>query len=523
MLNLLLDQTSAKSPLKVALIFEEKTYTYADLSRLTQGLAASLCQRGINSGDRVAFLLRNGLEIVLSYYACFKIGAVAVPLNIRFDAELLSYALNHSDARVLISEPELFARIEKIRPSLPGVELYYLTSGHAEFDGVSAFADLLNATFDPDLMPVLEESCPAAILYTSGTTGLPKAVIHSHASLTAATKIQIEQVAISSGDTTLIIFPICYLIGFGSQILPFHSCGATCVLLPNFEPRLALEAIQIHQPTKTYGFPQLYNDLVNYPEAGHYDVRSLNFCFSAGEAIAVAIQERFQRIFGVEITEGCGMTELQIYSMNPPYSKKKVGSIGRPIAGMEVLLIDDFGRPVSGAGKIGEMIVHGGSMTAGYWRDPELTARTIREGWFHTGDLAYTDEEGFYWFVSRKSEIIKHQAGLVSPIEVEGVLYQHPSVLQAGVIGLPDQFGSERVQAHVIVKQSSARVTERQLIDFTAIHLPAYKMPAQIVFTDNLPHGPTGKIDRKTLRANAIRQFDEASDLGNHGSVAQRR
>ena len=131
-------------------------------------------------------------------------------------------------------------------------------------------------------------------------------------------------------------------------------------MLPYFEPGLALEAIQIHQPTKTYGFPQLYNDLVNYPEAGQYNVLLLNFCFAAGEAIAVAIQERFKRIFGIEITEGCGMTELAISSMNPPYNKKRIGSIGRPIAGMEVSLMDDFGRPVSGAGEIGEMIVHGG-------------------------------------------------------------------------------------------------------------------------------------------------------------------
>ena len=506
MLNLLLDDTSAKYPHKVALIFEDKAYTYADLSRLTQGLAACLLQRGIKPGDRVAFLLPNCLEIVLCYYACFKIGAIVVPLNIRFHTELLKYSLTHSGARVLISEPELFARIEKIRSSLPEIEQYYLTSGHSEFGGLQPFADLLKGTLDPDLLPELEESSAAAIYYTSGTTGLPKAVIHSHASLTQATQIQINQVAISSEDTTLIMFPICYLIGFGSQVLPFQSRGGVCVLLPYFEPRLVLEAIQTHKPTKIYGFPQLYNELVNYPEAGQYNIRSLNFCFSAGEAIPVAIQERFKRIFGVEITEGCGMTELQIYSMNPPYGKKKIGSIGRPIAGMEVSLQDDSGRPVSRAGEIGEMLVHGGSMTAGYWRDPELTARNIRDGWFHTGDLAYKDEEDFYWFVSRKSEIIKHQAGLVSPVEVEGVLYGHPSVREAGVIGVPDRFGHELAQAYVVLKKSSAPVTERQLIDYAAMHLPAYKVPCQIILTENLPCGPTGKIDRKTLRETALNE-----------------
>jgi long-chain acyl-CoA synthetase len=500
MLNLLLDEVSAKFPDKVALIFEQKTYTYADLCQLTRALAASLLQRGISSGDRVAFLLPNCLEIVLCYYACFKIGAIAVPLNLRFQAELLKYALTHSGARVLISEPELFVKIEKIRPTLAGIEQYYLTSHSSEFNGVRPFEGLLEGTLDPDRLPLLEESHPSAIYYTSGTTGLPKAVIHTHASLTRATQLQIDQIAISSDDRTLIMFPICYLIGFGSQILPFHRAGATCVLMPHFEPRLVLEAIQTYQPTKTYGFPKLYNDLLNCPEAGQYSVRSLSFCFSAGEAIPVAVQERFNRMFGLEITEGCGMTELQIYSMNPPYGKKTIGSIGRPIAGMEVSLIDDSGRPISKAGEIGEMIVRGGSMTAGYWQDPELTAKNIQTGWFHTGDLAYQDEEGIYWFVSRKSEIIHHQAGLVSPIEIEGVLYQHPAVREAGVVGVPDRSGREVPQGYVVLKEGSAPVTEQQLMEFVRRHLPDFKVPHRIAFSETLTYGPTGKIDRRRLK-----------------------
>jgi long-chain acyl-CoA synthetase len=500
MLNLLLDNVAARFPDKVALIFEQKTYTYEELCQSTGALAASFLQRGISPGDRVAFLLPNRLEIVLCYYACFKIGAIAVPLNIRFHAELLQYALNHSGTRLLISEPELFEKIETIRSSLPGVEQYYLTSRSSEFARVRPFDELLEGTFDPDRLPLIEENNAAAIYYTSGTTGLPKAVIHSHASLTRATQLQIDQIAISSDDRTLIMFPICYLIGFGSQILPFHRSGAVCILMPHFEPRSALEAIQTYQPTKTYGFPKLYNDLVNCPEADQYNLRSLRFCFSAGEAIPVAVQERFNRMFGVEITEGCGMTELQIYSMNPPYGKKTIGSIGRPIAGMEISLIDDSGRPISKADEIGEMIVHGGSMATGYWQDPELTARTIREGWFHTGDLAYRNEEGIYWFVSRKSEIIQHQAGLISPIEVEGVLYQHPAVLEAGVVGMPDRSGHELPQAYVVLKKGNEPVTEQQLLDFARTHLPDFKVPHRIVFAKTLVYGPTGKIDRISLR-----------------------
>ena len=504
MLNSLLEDVSAKLPHNVALLTDGVKYTYGDLCKLTQGLANSLLQLGIKPGDRIAFLLPNCLQILLVYYACFKIGAIAVPLNVRFRSELLKYVINHSQARVLISEPQLFAEIEKIRPSLPELELCYLTSGYSEFAGVGSFDELLGATAEPDRLPQLDEKAAAAIYYTSGTTGLPKAVIHSHGTLARATQNQIDQIGISTHDKTVVIFPVCYLIGFGSQILPFQSCGATCILLSRFEPRLALEAIQTYQATKIYGFPKLYNDLVNCQEAGRYSIRSLNFCFSAGDAAPVAIQDRFKQMFGVDVTEGCGMTELQIYSMNPPYGKKKMGSIGKPIVGMEVSLVDDFDHPISSAGEIGEMIVRGPSMTAGYWRDTELTARNIRDGWFHTGDLAYRDEEDFYWFVSRKSEIIRHRDGLVSPIEAEGVLYQHQSVREAGVIGVPDQAGHEVVQGYVVLKENSAPLTEQQLLEFTRSHLPDYKVPCRIVFTASLPYGPTGKIDRKTLRANAL-------------------
>jgi long-chain acyl-CoA synthetase len=503
MLNRLLDNVASERLQAVALIFDDQTYTYADLSSLTQRLAAGLLALGIRSGDRVAFLLPNSLEIVLCYYACLKVGAIAVPLNIRFTAQLLKYVIDHCGARILISEPQLFAEIEKVRPTL-GVENYYLTVHESRFAGTRAFADLLVAAPGIAEPTAFSETTAAAIYYTSGTTGPPKAVIHSHGSLASATRNQIEQIQISASDRTLIMFPLCYLIGFGSQLLTFHSCGATCILLPLFHPELVLQAIEAYRPTKIYGFPGLYNELVSFPEADRYNLRSLDFCFSAGEAIPVAIQQRFQRIFGVQITEGCGMTELQVYAMNSPYGEKKIGSIGKPIAGMEVSLLDDSDQPIFRTGEIGEMIVRGGSMTRGYWRDPELTARTIREGWFHTGDLAYRDEEEAYWFISRKSEIIRQRGGLVSPIEVEGVLYRHPMVREAAVIGVPEGSGSESVQAHVVPRDSGSAFTAQELIEFAKVYLAEYKVPREIVFEPHLPLGPTGKIDRKSLRERVV-------------------
>src|SRR5512134_1509890 len=267
-----------------ALIVGDRICTYADLFRLSHALAGLLSQRGIRAGDRIAFLLPNGLEIVLCYYACFILGAIAVPLNIRFPPELIAYVLDHSEARVVISEPELFAGI--------------------------------------------------ALFYTSGMTGTPKGVIHTHGSLMGAVENQVAEIGITEKDKTLIVLPICYLVAFGSQVLPFHASGATSVVLPGFEPRQTLAAIRTHWPTKLFGFPKVYHELAEAAQASADDFGCLDFCFSAGEAMAVALQQRFEAAFGIEVTEGCGMTELHIYSMNPPHGAKKVGSIGRPITGM---------------------------------------------------------------------------------------------------------------------------------------------------------------------------------------------
>jgi acyl-coenzyme A synthetase/AMP-(fatty) acid ligase len=237
----------------------------------------------------------------------------------------------------------------------------------------------------------------------------------THGSLMGAVENQVAEIGITEKDKTLIVLPICYLVAFGSQVLPFHASGATSVVLPDFEPRETLAAIHTHRPTKLFGFPKVYHELAEAAEANADDLGCLDFCFSAGEAMAVALRQRFRAAFGIEVTEGCGMTELHVYSVNPPHGAKKVGSIGRPIAGMEVGLVDEQERPVEESGVIGEIVVRGRSMTAGYWKNADLTHKKIKDGWFYTGDLARRDDDGDYWFFSRKSEVIRQRAaGLTS-------------------------------------------------------------------------------------------------------------
>lgn len=501
MLARILADGMANHPGDPALVVGDRTWAYADLFRLSQALSGALAKRGIRPGDRVAFLLPNGLDIVLSYYACFALGAIAVPLNVRFPPEMLAYVLDHSEARVLIGDARLCEGLSTDRIARPHLEAVYLTDGGAP-PGTLDFGDLLRGEAAPSDDRAWDAGHPAALFYTSGTTGLPKGVIHTHGSLLAAARNQIAEIGITARDRTLIVLPICYLVAFGAQVLPFHAVGAASVVLPGFDPHGTLEAIGRHRPTKLFAFPKVYHDLAEAAPAGGCDAVALDFCFSAGEAMAVALQERFRATFGIDVTEGCGMTELHVYAMNPPRGPKKVGSIGRAISGMEVRLVDEQGQPVEQPDVIGEIVVRGGSMTAGYWKNPDLTAEKIRDGWFHTGDLASRDADGWYWFFSRKSEVIRQGGLLVSPLEVEAALYRHPAVREVGVAGRPDVAGGQSVVAHVVLRADAGPVDARTLIDFATAQLAPGKAPRRVVLTDRLPYGLTGKIDRRAL-ANA--------------------
>ncbi|MBN9226996.1 MULTISPECIES: class I adenylate-forming enzyme family protein [Legionella] len=508
-LSTLLAQSAKQFPDKIALIIEQQSYSYKKLYELTQHLATSFLEKGISQGDRVAFLLPNSIEIVLCYYACFMIGAIAVPVNIQFNNELIHYVLEQSNARIFITTGNYYKQFLDDKKILKEINECYLTSESANYSEVKNFQELLIprvVSTTPNETIASKE--PALIFFTSGTTGLPKVVVHSHYSLMQGTKNQLRQIQINHTDQTLVMFPICYLIGLGSQILPFHAVGATVVLLPGFSPEHALAKLHSYGITKIYGFPKLYLELINHAESLGYEINTLDFCFSAGDATPISLQKKFNLLFHTEITEGCGMSELQIYSMNPPYGKKKTGSIGFPIEGMKMRLIDEHGELILNAHKTGEIIVHGESMCSGYWQDPALTAKTIQSGWLHTGDLAYRDEEGYYWFVSRKVDIIRRGEELISPMEIENIFYQHYAVKEAAAIALPNKntVNDDKIIVYVVLKIKDKQVTSQKLMDFAA-SLPISKRPYQIIIIGQLPYGFTGKIDRNTLRQMAQRQL----------------
>jgi long-chain acyl-CoA synthetase len=496
----LLQLAAHRTPGKSALIFEGQTWTYAELEEISHRIAASLLRAGIQSGDRVALFLRNCPEMVFSYYGCFKAGAVAVPLNNRYQGPEVEYAVNHSGARMIIVQKELFPEVARVRPALASVERCFVAGEARTLPNVDNFAALLEDVGRPDTLPPVWEVDPAVILYTSGTTARPKGVVHTYFSLTHTMINQSTYQKMDSREVSLVALSICHIAGLVEQVLTTAFVGGTVVLLPQFEPGKFLEAIDSQHPTKIQLLPEQVLEILEHPRAPRTDFSSLLCCIAGGDSVPLEVHRRFRELTGLEITETCGATESFSYAMNPPFGLKKPGSIGKPVHATTLRLVDDAGREVA-AGQAGEILVKSQANMSAYWHNPEETAKTLKDGWLYTGDLARADEDGYYWFVGRKKNIIIRGGSNISPREVEEVLFQHPAVKDACVVGKPDPAWGQTVRAYVSFKENLVPPTVKDLKAFAAERLAAYKIPEEIVILFELPLNPVGKVDRRQLAA----------------------
>ncbi len=336
----------------------------------------------------------------------------------------------------------------------------------------------------------------AALLYTSGTTARPKGVMHTHSTLQCLSDDPIAAFGPETFLRSVIATALCHISGL-FILLPTMDAGGAVWIVPAFDPEAVLRTISESRATAYFGVPAHLNALVHHPGAERFDLRSLALCASGGDVLPLHVHDRFREVFGVQIEEGCGMTEL-IHSFNRPPDTRRPGSFGKPLESVRLRIVDDRGRDVP-AGQIGELLAHSQAISPGYWNDPQATSDAVRNGWLHTGDMARQDEDGFYWFVGRKKDIIIRGGSNIAPAEVEEAFCSHPDVYEAGVIGIPDQVLGQRVRAFVALKPHS-RLTEEALLAFVAQRIAAYKVPERIVFLKELPKGATGKVYRKGLR-----------------------
>jgi long-chain acyl-CoA synthetase len=485
--------SAAKAPDRVAVSCGADVLSYAQLDALSTRLAHGFARAGVGMGDRVALHMGNTIEMAVCYFACFKLGAIAVPLNIRLKAAEIEFVLAHSEARLYVGEPGLYQRSATTPISCPADRFY--GTGAELADGVTPFARLFEAPEQETLSRALG-SDPAVILYTSGTTARPKGVTHSHDSLRGTAELMFT-IGYRKDDVFLCWAPLPHASGLILQLLPAVLAATEVALVPRFEPTVVLQTLERRRCTATFGLPAGLQALCRALAERRFDVSSLRTCVAGGDSVSLPLQAEFRERFGVSIQEGIGMTEVLPICANRPEQIKK-GSVGPPLVGMEVRIVDDSGAELP-RGEIGELTVRTAVKMLGYWNDPAATAATLRDGWLHTGDLARQDEDGHCWFAGRKKEIIVRGGSNIAPQEVEDVLLQHPAIFQAGVVGMPDPELGESVIAFVSLREP-AECCERELLDFARRFLSDHKVPGKVHFLASMPLGASGKVSRKTLK-----------------------
>lgn len=489
-----LKHSRIEHPGKPAIACGDQSWTYAEFDRLSDNIAVNLLAAGLEPGDRIALHLTNGPDLAFAYFGCLKAGCIAVPINTRLKGREVDYILRHSGSACYLSQPDLCGEIATSCPAVAALEARYLTRG-ASRGRTRPFEDLLRSPARTVSLPDTAPDRLAAIVYTSGTTARPKGVAHSHGTLTQTARAM-GQMGLDQDQVVLVMSSMAHLIGLGMLFLPGLLNGASVVITRPLEFTNALEAYGRWGCTYTLALPVTFRFLLEAQKTTPHDVSSGRFYFCGGDSVSPALQEAFRPAFGL-LCEAYGMTEMTPAAWNRP-GQVRVGSLGQPGEEIAFRLVDSHGRDVK-CGEIGEICVQGPHLMTGYWQDSEATAAVMQDGWFHTGDLAHSDHDGYYWFAGRKKEIIIRGGSNISPQEVEAVLYEHPAVAESGVVGRKDPVWGEIVVAHVVLRPGHA-LDEPDLIAFARERLADYKTPEQIIFHSELPKGPSGKIQRRALR-----------------------
>jgi len=472
-----------------ALKLDDIVVNYAILNEGSKRIAGMLRDRGIGPGDRVGIMLPNVPHFAIVYYGVLRAGAVIVPMNVLLKGREVGFYLRDPEAKLLFAWHG-FAEAATAGAEQEGVECILVQPG--EFEQQVMAAEPVQEVVDRS------EDDTAVILYTSGTTGTPKGAELTHANLIRNVEVSRTLFDGDENDVVLGALPLFHSFGQTCSLNATVAGGGCLTLIPRFDPAKALEIIQRDRVTIFMGVPTMYAALLNHPDRESYDVSTLDLCVSGGSALPVEILRGFDEAFGCKVLEGYGLSETSpVASFNHPDRERKPGSIGTPIEGVEMKVVDDEGNEVP-QGDVGEIVIRGHNVMKGYWNRDDATREAIRDGWFHTGDMATVDEDAYFFIVDRKKDMIIRGGYNVYPREIEEVLYEHPAVREAAVVGMPHDELGEEVAAAVAVKEGE-QVDEAALRDFVKEHVAAYKYPRKIFFVDELPKGPTGKILKREI------------------------
>ncbi|MEO8287358.1 MAG: long-chain fatty acid--CoA ligase [Chloroflexota bacterium] len=520
------EKTAAEYPGNTATIFFRKRLTYGQLDEQANRFAAALQELGVQAGDRVAVILPNCPQFMVALFGILKAGAVAMPLNPAYVARELKgqfndagvetvVALNSAAPKVLAVMSEtpvkrvIVTQMQDYLSPLMGLMLAVQerregAAVNVDGEGVYRFADLIKDS-SPEYVPSQASvDDPALLLYTGGTTGTPKGATLTHRNIvTNAYQMNawVWDTRPEKHEVFLGVIPFFHSYGMTMAMNLAIACAGAVVLLPRFVMKDVLRSIVRFQPTMFPAVPTIYNAIAHHPLSARYDLRSIRVCISGAAPLPAEIMEAFEGVTGARLVEGYGLTETSpVTHCNPIYGERRVGSIGLPVPMTDARIVDSETGDILPAGQVGELAVRGPQVMSGYWARPEETAAMIRDGWLYTGDMARQDEDGYFYIVDRKKDIILTGGYSVFPREVEDALYESDKIREVVVAGVPDKHMGEIVKAYVVLNPDT-ETTEHELKKFAAERLAAYKVPTQFEFRETLPKSTVGKYLRRELVA----------------------
>lgn len=485
---------------KTALIFEDNDISYAELDGDANRYANLFAGLELAPGERVSLLMSNHPLMVAAYFGCFKSGMIANPISPKLTPEEISYVLDHAQSKLLATFVEHAGLVSQALALMKAPPLVLWLDGQSAHEGnslaASRFRDSPAVAREPAAAANRDSSDGALLLYTSGTTGRPKGVLLSHGNVLAGVDAIRVAFDIRPNERTLCVMPLSHTNALMFSTLPFLMAGATTILCARFSVSRHWDLCWKYRPTSFSASPTILRLLLDHPD-GPGKNPELDYIKVASAPTPIELAEAFEARFGKGLLlETYGLTETTAINLsNPLRGKRKFGSIGRPVPPQEVRVVNEQGREMP-PGMTGELVIRGPTVMQGYCRDPEATAATIRDGWVHSGDLAYADEDGYVFIVGRRKEMIIRGGENVSPLEVERVLAQHPAIREVAVVGVPDAVWGEVIGACVVRRDN---VEESELIGFAGLQLASFKVPQRVVFVDELPRNGIGKVVRRSL------------------------
>jgi long-chain acyl-CoA synthetase len=492
----LLEETAHTYPQNTALVFGSQELCYAKLDEVTDRFANNLIGLGVRKGDRVALYLPNGAAFVVSFFGVLKAGGVVSAISFLYRVREVEAQVADSGATVIVTLGSLVPTVVNIKSQ---IELKQIIA--ADVDDLTFSGSLSGYSTHKPAFTVTAEDL-AALQYTGGTTGTPKAAMLTHHNLASNSAQFAAAIKATADDTFLTALPLFHIYGLTTSLTVPISVGAKMVLLPKFETNRTLDAIQRHKVSVFCGVPTMYQLLLGTPNLSEYNLKSVRVCISGASALPPQIQKRFMEVTGGFLAEGYGLTEASPVTHCNPVDKERlhVGSIGLPLSDTEAKIMDlETGTKTLGVGEVGELAVKGPQIMAGYWNRPEETAQVLRDGWLLTGDIARIDKDGYCYIVDRKKDLIKHNGFSVYPRELEDVLYEHPAVKLCALVGKPDPRTGEVPKAYVVLKEGT-KATCQELLEFVNSKVAPYKEIRELEFSNELPISSAGKVLRRKLK-----------------------